>query len=725
MFIVASALKLEFFIYMLTEAQKNRIQTTYRKFTSREGFRPRYGQRVMIAEIAKYLGSIEENEQGQRTSPPAVCVVEAGTGTGKTLAYCMSVLPLALDEKRKVIVSTATTALQEQVISKDLPELAKYSGLEFTYALAKGRGRYLCLSKLDQQLDTNDSELSALPLFLMPEENSQADKSQLETFFTKYASGAWDGDRDTWEEVIEQDIWRTISTDNQQCSKRRCSYFNSCPYYVSRRSWDEADLIVVNHDLLLSDLALGGGVLLPPPETSILVLDEAHHLADKALNHFTVHSGLKTVETWLKSLSKAMAEFLPFLGPGNYMGRHIEDISQVSVQLHDWFSRIYDYLAESIVWDADDNSLSNTRRHRFKQGIIPNDFHAMACEVRVLTASLCRLLDDLRSEVTKAVDEKSDSGLSKEEGEQWFPVFGSLCDRAENIHDLWMFYSKPQDEKALPSAKWLVLKDYENAADIALYGSPLSAGGLLHEELWKKTFAAVLTSATLTALGKFDRLAQKAGLPKASVYHQVASPFDFQNVARLLVPKMKACASNPEAHTTEIVERLESWVGDHKAVLVLFSSRKQMNDVQFQLKGTLSKDIMTQDDFSKQELVRRHKETIDAGKRSIVFGLASLAEGIDLPGGYLTHVIIAKIPFSVPNDPLEESISEWLEAQGRNPFMEVTVPDASLKLIQACGRLIRTEEDKGQVTILDTRLLTRRYGHLLLNSLPPYQRVFE
>ena len=113
---------------MLTEAQKNLIQTTYRKFTSREGFRPRYGQRVMIAEIAKYLGSIEENDQGERTSAPAVCVVEAGTGTGKTLAYCMSVLPLALDEKRKVIVSTATTALQEQVMSKDLPELAKGKG---------------------------------------------------------------------------------------------------------------------------------------------------------------------------------------------------------------------------------------------------------------------------------------------------------------------------------------------------------------------------------------------------------------------------------------------------------------------------------------------------------------------------------------------------------------------------------------------------------------------
>jgi ATP-dependent DNA helicase DinG len=349
----------------------------------------------------------------------------------------------------------------------------------------------------------------------------------------------------------------------------------------------------------------------------------------------------------------------------------------------------------------------------------------MASEIRVLTASLCRLLDDIRNEVTKAVDEKSDSGLSKEEGEQWFPVFGGLCDRAENIHELWAFYARPQSDTAQPSAKWLVLREFENASDIGLYGSPLSAGALLYEQLWKKSFASILTSATLTALGKFDRLAQKAGLPKDSVYHQVVSPFDFQNVAHLRIPKMKTCASQPEAHTQEIVEQLGSWIGDHKAVLVLFSSRRQMNDVHFQISADLKRDILTQDELSKQELVKKHKDKVDNGERSILFGLASLAEGIDLPGAYLTHVIIAKIPFSVPNDPLEESISEWLEAQGRNPFMEVTVPDASLKLIQACGRLIRTEADQGQITILDSRLLTKRYGQLLLNALPPYRKIFE
>ena len=708
---------------MLKEEQKKLIQSTYRKFTAREGFRPRFGQRVMIAEIAKYLGAIKENDQGLRTSEPSVCVVEAGTGTGKTLAYCISVLPLALKEGRSVIVSTATTALQEQVMSKDLPELAKYSGLKFNYALAKGRGRYICLSKLDQQLENTNSEQTALPLFLMQDQDQQLDKTELETYLSQYASGKWDGDRDTWESVIEHDVWRSISTDNQQCTKRRCSYFSSCPYYETRKTWDEADILVVNHDLLLSDLALGGGVLLPAPESSILVLDEAHHLADKALNHFTVNGGLKSADNWLKNLSKSMVEFKPYLGQGNFLGRHIEDISMVSTQLHDWLTRAYDLLATSIEWD--DEEMGGAKRYRFKQGLVPDGLKEIANELKVLLGSLCRLLDDIRSEVTKAVDEKSDCGLSKEEGEQWFPVFGSLCNRAEGLHALWMFYAKPEKEGRPPDARWLVLREYDNAADINLFGSPLSAGGLLHEELWKKAYAAIMTSATLTALGKFDRLSSKAGLPKNSIYHRVESPFDFQNVAHLLVPNMSASAGEPEAHTTEISAKLKHWVADHKAVLVLFSSRRQMNDVCYQVDADLRKDIMTQDDFSKQELVNKHKNKITENKRSILFGLASLAEGIDLPGKFLTHVVIAKIPFSVPNDPLEQSISEWIESQGRNPFMEVTVPDASLKLIQACGRLIRTEEDTGQITILDNRLITRRYGNLLINSLPPFKRVYE
>ncbi len=706
---------------MLSDDQKQLIQSCYSRFTAREGFKPRYGQRVMIAEIAKYLGSIKTDAEGARNSDPAVCVVEAGTGTGKTLAYTLAVLPLALAEARKVVISTATTALQDQVLVKDLPEVAKYSGLDFSYALAKGRGRYVCLSKLDQQLEGINSDASALPLFMSESPPDGLDKSELELFLTRYASGDWDGDRDSWEGGIDQDVWRSLSTDNQQCSNRRCSYFSSCPYYEARKQWEEADVVVANHDLVLSDLALGGGVILPPVETSIYVFDEAHHLADKALGHFMVSGGLKAAESWLKSLTRAMSELSPYLGQSNFLHRHIEELSGLAARVHEQLELAYGFLVENTEWELEDKS--ETRRYRYPQGRIPDALLDISAELKTLLASVCRLLEDLRSEVTRAVDEKSDCGLSREEGEQWFPVIGSLCDRAESYFHLWSFYAKEEGENASPSARWLVFRDQDSQSDIQMFGSPLSAGGVLQEALWKKSYAAVLTSATLTALGRFERLIQKAGLPRSSPMHVVSSPFDFPNVAQLSLPAMKADPSDQDAHTLEIADSLETIMGDHKAILVLFSSRKQMNDVFYSLDRDLREDVVTQDDMNKQALVSYHRERVDEGKRSILFGLASLAEGIDLPGEYLTHVIIAKIPFSVPNDPLEQSISEWLETQGRNPFMEVTVPDASLRLIQACGRLIRTEQDRGQITILDKRLLTRRYGAMLLQSLPPYRRI--
>jgi ATP-dependent DNA helicase DinG len=223
-------------------------------------------------------------------------------------------------------------------------------------------------------------------------------------------------------------------------------------------------------------------------------------------------------------------------------------------------------------------------------------------------------------------------------------------------------------------------------------------------------------------LGKFDHLKYKAGLPDKSVFHRVPSPFDFAKVGVLRVPPMRSMPNQAQLHTDEIIDHLEDWIEGHNAVLVLFSSRKQMNDVYFGVDRALRERILTQDEMGKQELIQKHKQRIDGGQQSILFGLASLAEGIDLPGDYLTHVVIAKIPFAVPNDPLEQSIAEWMEARGRNPFMEISVPEASLRLIQACGRLIRTEQDKGQITILDQRLIAKRYGQLLLDALPPYQR---
>jgi ATP-dependent DNA helicase DinG len=159
--------------------------------------------------------------------------------------------------------------------------------------------------------------------------------------------------------------------------------------------------------------------------------------------------------------------------------------------------------------------------------------------------------------------------------------------------------------------------------------------------------------------------------------------------------------------------------------LVLFSSKKQMLDVYEELPSEMQDKILLQGDASKQEMLVQHKQKIDQGEGSVLFGLASFAEGVDLPGNYCTHVIIAKLPFAVPDDPIEAALSEWIESRGGNAFMELTVPDASLKLIQACGRLLRTETDKGKISLLDRRIISKRYGKAILNSLPPFRQVIN
>ena len=213
----------------------------------------------------------------------------------------------------------------------------------------------------------------------------------------------------------------------------------------------------------------------------------------------------------------------------------------------------------------------------------------------------------------------------------------------------------------------------------------------------------------------------RSGLHENTVVRRISSPFDFQGNATLQIPQRGFDPSDTEAHTQAIIEILPTLVDEKKGSLVLFSSRRQMQEVMQGLGEDIQFRILSQDDHSKQELIRLHKERVDKKQGSIIFGLASLTEGIDLPGDYCTSVVIAKIPFAVPNDPVEATLGEWVKEQGKNPFREISIPEASMKLIQASGRLLRTEKDSGVITILDDRLMNKFYGKGIISSLPPYR----
>jgi ATP-dependent DNA helicase DinG len=320
--------------------------------------------------------------------------------------------------------------------------------------------------------------------------------------------------------------------------------------------------------------------------------------------------------------------------------------------------------------------------------------------------------------------EDDEFASQRDELEAWQMAVGGMLVRAEGVLSLWQDFAADSEQESPPRARWLRrrLDDEETAID--LHCSHILAADILREQLWDRAAGAVLTSATMTALGVFDRFRARSGVPADGRFKVVVSPFDYSR-AVLHVPAMSSEASNASAHTEELIELLPQLLDADEGSLVLFSSRRQMNDVYDGVPQDWRARTLRQDDYSKQEILRRHREAVDEGRGAVIFGLASFAEGVDLPGAYCQHVIIAKLPFAVPDNPVDAALAEWLEAQGRNAFMEISVPDAALRLVQASGRLLRTESDRGRVTLLDRRVITRRYGRTILDSLPPFKRRID
>ena len=709
----------------LTEDVKQQIQQAYRDVLAGKDIRARYGQRLMIAEIARYMGEITDND-GQRTSPPATCVVEAGTGTGKTLAYLIAAIPVAKALGKTLVISTATVALQDQIVLKDLPDLRKHSKLDFSWTLAKGRGRYLCMSRLEARLhDEGHGDSDTMPLFLLdqPVDDEARSRATFENMLASYGSRDWDGDRDHWPEQIPDEIWRQVTTDHRQCTNRHCAYFDSCAFFDARKDLDDADVVVANHDLVLADLALGGGAILPDPRDCLYVFDEAHHLPDKAIGHFAHHTRLHATAEWLDQIDKNLSKLLAQHPLPGDLGRVLEQVPTTARDLKPHQQFMQQALGGVADFASAEDLGGNIRpQYRFENGEVPDELCEMGMELKAgfgrLSDQLQRIVDMLK----EAMDGEATIGVSESQAEEWYPLFGALQARAEANWTLWTQFCLQDPEGKPPTARWLTLTE---GGDIEVHVSPILAADTLRQYLWNPAFAALATSATLTALGKFDRFSHRAGLPRSAVCALAPSPFKHGEAGLLRVPNYGADPRDSVAHTAAIIEHLPEILADERGSLVLFSSRKQMLEVFAGVPAEFRQRVLVQGDLSKQELIRQHRKQVDDGKPSVIFGLASFAEGVDLPGKYCEHVVIAKIPFAVPDDPVEAALAEWIEKNGGNPFMEIAVPDASLRLIQACGRLLRTESDSGTVTVLDRRLVTQRYGKAILNALPPFRREID
>lgn len=689
---------------MLPDSLKETIREAYQQLIDERGLKPRWGQRQMIAEVANALGDPD--------APEPIAVVEAGTGTGKTIAYTVAALPVARARGKTLVIATATVALQEQLIYRDLPDILANTGLEFTVQLAKGRARYVCLQKLDNHL-SGSSAPALIPLY--PDEVADLSSEQLgpimESMLNALADNSWSGDIDDWPTALDGPVRQAVTTDHAQCGGRRCSFVNQCSFFKAREGLQEADVIVANHNIVLADLKLGGGAILPPPEDCIFVFDEGHQLAEKCLNQFTLlvrsnstRQALKETSQWLEAQQDTMTEVLSQATLLQQLGESMVSLEQLSLDVGLWAE---DFLAQEAHEQPD---------YRFEQGVVPEPLRILARDLVIawrhnleLTARLETVLENRRDEVDVDFRDTLDAWAVNAQG---------MHARADGQLALWESYARADSPDTRdPWARWM--RGNPSGSGVDFLASPILARDLLREHIWNRAAGVVVTSATLSSLGTFDRLRAMTGLPEDARYKRVESPFDASRGV-FAIPELSVDPGDAEAHTLEVIEQLPRLLANDRAALVLFSSRRQMDAVVEGLSGALPHEVLVQDSLSKSALLDRHRDNVDKGCQSVIMGLASFAEGVDLPGKYCDHVIIAKLPFAVPDSPREAAHAELLEQLGRNAFMEISVPDAALKLVQASGRLLRTEEDKGRITLLDRRLLTRRYGRAILDSLPRF-----
>ncbi|MCG5538647.1 ATP-dependent DNA helicase DinG [Halorhodospira sp. 9622] len=701
------------------------IATAYRRVRDEmPGFRERAAQKRMIWEVAKALAG----EQDHR-----LLAIEAPTGTGKSLSYLLGGVPAARSRGLPLVIATATVGLQEQILHQDLPKLARYAGIEVDATVAKGRGRYLCPRNLGELVGQSASveagAQQALAADILgsarwPRPPQPGEPEQLESMAEALTEGRWGGDLDEWADGVADDLRPMVTSTSHSCSGRRCAHFEGCPVYAARDRVSRAEVVITNHDLLLADLQLGeeeGGVLLPAPEQALYVIDEGHHLAAKAVQRFAASARVQAARTWLEE-GEGVATDTAAVLPDDAVGEPPDAEAQ----------RLQERLGEvaTALQEADTFLQHNYRadaegeRWRFRAGHAPEPVRELAGRVAGPARGLHDALQGFSDRVYAALEaQRGDT----QELERQLPRLGFLRERAANLATTWELLAEQDNAGTPPVARWVERQaESDGAVDHRVSVSPVSVAGELARRLWDRCAGAVITSATLTALGRFDHLRSDLGLTDGEAIRQgcLPSPFDYSR-SLLHVPALRSDPRDAEAHLAEVCQWLPELLDPYEAALVLFTSRQRMERVAQALPEGLRERLQCQGERSREAMLQRHREAVDAGQGSILFGLAGMAEGVDLPGRYCDHVVIERIPFGVPTEPVTATLSEWLEDQQHSSFHTLSLPRASLRLTQACGRLVRSEDDRGRITILDRRVVTQRYGRQLLDALPPFRRRLD
>ena len=689
--------------------------------------RPRAGQREMAAQVAHtfahaHLGKPTEGEDSPPNTAvaPSIAVIQAGTGVGKSLAYSAPAIAMALQRGTRVVISTATVALQEQLVNKDLPALAAHLGQPFRYALAKGRGRFVCQLKLERLVGSSDlypeeaDDLfgETLPTKPVAQAERQAQQQFYASMAEALAQGRWDGDRDSLDTPPAPEAWSPVAAEGSSCTGRHCPAFQSCSYYERRKELVAAQVIVVNHDLLLSSL---GARLLPELDNCLLVLDEAHHLPATALAQFANSMDLSRLQ-WLDKLTSRALRIGQLLEV-----EEIADIPQHSSGLRQAMGQ----LAQAAMAQYGETLKSPEARFgpasaRIPRGVLPE---ALLPPLEAVLAHSTGLLDVLRA-IAKAL--RSTIKETPDEAPRLAALYaqlGSLAPRLEAVFATTELLLHTPAPGQAPAAKWFTLEMDGEWIALQAHASPILPGSTLRQHLWSQVRGAVLTSATLTSCGSFDFFLREVGLhdlPTLATL-EVASPFDYPSQGVLWAHHTQADPKHAGPFTQEMVHTLlHDLASVQTGALVLFTSKEQMRQAVDALPSALRSKVLVQNTMPRFALLNKHREQVEAGQASIIFGMQSFGEGLDLPGALCASLFITKLPFAPPDDPVGEARAEWLRSSGRNPFTDLVVPATAIRLAQWVGRAIRTEHDQAQVYCYDRRLCVTSYGQQIQKSLPDF-----